>query len=244
MISLVNGKDELSFLPSDAYSARITALCKTYGTAYSFASFWVQSVDGKSVAAISRVDGDMTLCCTADADFEEIAAFISAVGYSSITYNAAYSERLGVSPQKSSFTVRYKGGAKSCENGVLFDYDKKELFNLLTECGFELGSYPAFLADVCAKLNKSSATVAAAENDGKLCACAFALFEGDKSVLLGAVGTKPEARGKGYASRLVGTLAEMKKEKDVFLFCRNDSLADFYSGIGFEIAGKWAVETR
>lgn len=244
MISLVNGADELKFLPPDAYSARITALCKTYGTAYSFASFWVQNIDGDFVAAISRVDGDMTLCCTENADFEEISAFIGAVGYSSITYDAAYSESLGISPQKSSFTVKYKGGAKMCENGVLFDYDKKALFNLLTECGFELGSYDAFLADVCARLNKSAATVAAAENDGGLCACAFALFEGNKSVLLGAVGTKPEARGKGYASKLVGTLAEIKKEKEVFLFCRNDSLADFYSGLGFEIVGKWAVETR
>ena len=91
------------------------------------------------------------------------------------------------------------------------------------------------------RLNKSTASLAAAESDGELCSCAFALFEGEKSVLLGAVATNPLARGKGYASKLVGTLAEAKKEKEVFLFCRNDSLEAFYSGIGFETVGKWAI---
>ena len=83
--------------------------------------------------------------------------------------------------------------------------------------------------------------MAVKEDNGKLCACAFSLFEGEKSVLLGAVATKESARGKGYASKLVGTLACMKKDKKVFLFCRNDSLAAFYGKIGFAICGKWAV---
>ena len=136
--------------------------------------------------------------------------------------------------------MKYTGGASACED-ILFDYDKKEIYALLCECGFELGDYGTFLADVCSRLNKSTASLAAAECDGRLCACAFALFEGRKSVLLGAVGTSPAVRGRGYASRLVGTLAELKKGKEVFLFCRNDSLADFYSRIGFEICGKWAI---
>ena len=33
----------------------------------------------------------------------------------------------------------------------------------------------------------------------------------------------------------------LNSDKKVFLFCRNDSLADFYSKIGFEKVGCWAI---
>lgn len=240
MITLITDKKELSFLPVDPYAARITALAETYGTDYDFALFWVQKIDGVPVAAVSRVDGNATLCCLDGAGFEEIRSFLCAVGYTSLTFDARFADDLCITPQKTSFTVKYTGGASVCDC-VFFDYDKKDVYALLCECGFELGDYGAFLADVCSRLNKSTATLAAAELDGKLCACAFALFEGEKSVLLGAVGTSPAARGRGYASKLVGTLAEMKNGKEVFLFCRNDSLADFYSRIGFETVGRWAI---
>lgn len=240
MISLINIKNELSFLPADPYSARITALAETYGTEQSFAMFWVQRIDEIPVAAISKVDGNMTVCCGENTDFEELRCFVNAVEFSSLTFDAKYAEKLGVTPQKTSYTVRYTGGAE-ISDGILFDYDKKEIYSLLCECGFELGDYNAFLADVCARLNKSTASLAAIADGGRLCACAFALFEGEKSVLLGAVATNPAARGKGYASKLVGTLAEMKSDKEVFLFCREDSLAKFYEKIGLETVGKWAV---
>ena len=240
MITLIDDICELDFLPADPYGARITALADTYGTAYDFTLFWVQKIDGVSVAAISRIDGNATLCCGKNADFEELSEFLKAAGYSSLTCDSELSVKLGITPKNTSFTVKYTGGASACED-ILFDYDKKEIYALLCECGFELGDYGTFLADVCSRLNKSTASLAAAECDGRLCACAFALFEGRKSVLLGAVGTSPAVRGRGYASRLVGTLAELKKGKEVFLFCRNDSLADFYSRIGFEICGKWAI---
>lgn len=240
MVSLINNLKELSFLPADPYSARITALAKTYGAEYDFALFWVQKINEIPVAAICRIDGNMTLCCEETADFEELLCFVETVGYSSITADLSVFEKLGINPQKTSYTVKYKGGAKVSDN-VLSDYDKKEIYSLLCTCGFELGSYNAFLSDVCARLNKSTADLAAKEINGILCACAFALFEGEKSVLLGAVATNPAARGRGYASELVGTLAQKKCEKEVFLFCRNDSLADFYSKIGFETVGRWAI---
>ena len=86
--------------------------------------------------------------------------------------------------------------------------------------------------------------IAVIENGGEPLACAFALFKGRKSVLLGAVATNPSARGRGYASRAVSLLANENSEKRVFLFCRNDGLADFYGKIGFETDGRWAVAVK
>ncbi len=241
MVRLIQDKNSLDFLPADPYAARITALAATYGTEHSFAMFWVQEIEGKDVAAVSKVDGNMTVCCLDGADYEELSAFINAVGFLTLTSDAAVMKKLGFKIAKSSFTVEYKGGSVPETKEITRDCDKKKIYDLLCTCGFELGDYGAFLADVCARLNKGTASLSAVMNGSEPCACAFALFEGVKSVLLGAVATNPSARGKGYASRLVGALAEEKSDKKVFLFCRNDSLADFYAKIGFEKVGCWAI---
>ncbi len=240
MVSLCTSFDEFDFLPADAYAARITALFKTYGAEYDFALFWVQRVEEMPVAAISRVDGNMTLCCTENADFEELSYFIDAVGYSSLTLDAAHLDNLGLTASKTSYTVKFEGGKGFFDERILEDYDKKSLYELLGLCGFELGDYSAFLSDVCARLNKKTASLAAISN-GTLDACAFSLFEGEKSVLLGAVATRNEARGNGYASMLVRFLAGKETDKNVYLFCRNDSLLGFYEKSGFVFCGKWAI---
>ncbi len=244
MIRLISDKSELSFLPADAYSARITALVNTYGTEQSFAMFWVQTDGEKPVAAISRVDGNMTVCCDGNADFNELSCFINAVGFGSLTCDEKIMEKLGYEITKSSFTVEYKGKGKTDNKNIIRDCDKRGIYDLLCECGFEMGDYHAFLADVCARLNKNTASFASIIQDASPIACAFALFEGDKSVLLGAVATKESARGNGYASKLVNALANEKKDKRVFLFCRNDGLSDFYGKIGFEVIGRWSICER
>jgi N-acetylglutamate synthase-like GNAT family acetyltransferase len=240
MVSLCEDSFQFDFLPADPYAARITALSETYGSNQKFAMFWVQKIDDAPVAAVCRVDGNMTLCALENADYEELSAFIGAVGFLSLTCDAAVAEKLGLTPSKTSYTVRYNGGYEPKE-GVHKDCDKRSVYNLLCECGFELGDYGSFLADVCARLNKGTASMAVREENGVLQACAFALFKGAKSVLLGAVATSPEARGRGYASELVGYLANAESDKQVYLFCREDSLAVFYGKIGFETVGKWAI---
>lgn len=241
MVSLCEDFRELDFLPADPYAARITALFETYGAGQNFAMFWVQKCGEMPVAALSKVDGNLTLCALENADFEELSAFIRAAGYSSLTCDSEVMNALGFTPSKTSFTVRYGGGFEPKGTPLLNDCDKKSVYNLLCDCGFELGDYGSFLADVCARLNKGTASMRACEENGRLQACAFALFEGAKSVLLGAVATSPESRGRGYASELVGSLANEKSDKQVFLFCRNDGLVDFYGKIGFEAVGKWAI---
>lgn len=244
MISLCKEYKQLGFLPADPYSARITALFETYGTDHDFALFWVQETDGIPCAAISRIDGNMTLCTNENADFEELLHFLNAVGFLSLTCSYEDMKKLGFEPSDSSFTVKFKGGKNIEKINSVKDYDKRKIFDLLCDCGFELGDYGAFLSDVCSRLNKGTASMIAAEENGSLRACAFALFEGEKSVLLGAVATSSEARGRGFASSIVNEIANEKSDKEVFLFCRNDSLESFYSKIGFETVGKWAVLRR
>lgn len=244
MLTLCREYEQLAFLPADPYAARITALFRTYGADYDFALFWVQDIDGIPSAAVSRVDGNMTLCTNGNADFEELLHFVNAVGFQSLTCSYEDMERLGFEPSDSSFTVKFAGGKTSFDVETVNDFDKRKIYDLLCDCGFELGDYGAFLSDVCLRLNKGTASMIAAGENGSLRACAFALFEGEKSVLLGAVATSPEARGRGYASAIVNRIANEKSDKDVFLFCRNDGLEAFYSKIGFDTVGRWAIIRR
>lgn len=238
MLKLCAALNQLDFLPDDPYAARISALAKTYGFGYDFVLFWAQYLDGEPVAAVSRIDGNMSICCTEKADFEELKEFVKTVGFASLSCREEVLEKLGFTASKSSFIVKYKGQSTTADPCVLWDYGKKEVFELLCECGFEMGDFGSFLADYCSKLNKGTAKLAVCA-EAELDACASALFIGEKSVLLGAVATRESARGKGYASKLVKALADSFEDKTVYLFCRNDSLLGFYEKIGFESDGIW-----
>ena len=81
MLKLCDNLSQLDFLPDDPYAARISALAKTYGFGHSFVLFWVQYIENEPVAAVSRIDGNMSICCTEKADFEELKEFIKTVGF-------------------------------------------------------------------------------------------------------------------------------------------------------------------
>lgn len=239
MLKLCKEIKELDFLMPDPYAARISALAKTYGFGQSFVLFWVQYVDDEPVSAVSRIDGNMSVFCSEKTDFEEISAFVKTVGFSSLACREENMHKLGFEATKASYIVKYNGVFAPADPCVAWDYDKKAVYELLCDCGFEMGDYGAFVADYCSKLNKGTAKLAAVV-DLELKACASALFIGENSVLLGAVATRKSARGKGYASKAVTALANSYGDKSVYLFCRNDSLLDFYKRIGFESDGKWA----
>ncbi len=239
MLKLCEKLTELDFLPDDPYAARISALAKTYGFGHNFVLFWVQYIEDEAVASVSRIDGNMSICCTEKADFDELKEFVKTVGFASLSCRNEVLEKIGLTATKSSYIVKYNGVSSPADPCVRWDYDKKEVYSLLGDCGFEMGDYGSFLADYCSKLNKGAAKLAVCA-DTELDACASALFIGDKSVLLGAVATRETARGKGYASKLVKALADSFESESVYLFCRNDSLLDFYKKIGFEYDGMWA----
>ena len=239
MLKLCENMKEFDFLPPDPYAARISALAKTYGFGQSFVLFWVQYVDGEPVAAVSRIDGNMSVFCSEKTDFEELSAFINTVGFSVLACREENMRNLGFEATNASYIVKYNAQVGLPDERVLWDYDKKDVYELLSECGFEMGDFGAFVADYCSKLNKGTAKLAAIA-DAELNACARALFIGKNSVLLGAVATRKTARGKGYASKAVKALANSFSDKSVYLFCRNDSLLDFYKKIGFEFDGRWA----
>lgn len=236
MIKLIEG--ETGFLDSwqgdDAFAARITALLATYGTAYSFADFWYQQSGGEITALISRVDGAMTVSFNGAADKRELLTFAETVGYSSLLCSQ------GLCSGHGSYIVEYVAG-KGSSLPEATQGDMRLVYELLNECGFDMGEYDSFLADFCARLRRGTAFLAERYADGLLASTASALFIGGKSVLLGAVATAHKYRGKGYAGELVSSLAAAFPGKRVFLLCRQDSLLEFYERLGFVQVGRWSL---
>ena len=239
MLTLCESREALAFLPADPFAARITALFATYGAAQTFAQFWVQEVDGAPVAAVCRLDGAMTLCCTPQTDYEELRLFTQTVGYVSLLADAAALAALGLPETDGSYIVVYRGGPLPPDPEIRTEYDLRAIHTLLCAAQFPAGSFPAFAADIGARLRHGTASYAVLA-DTQLNACAFRLFIGEKSLLLGAVVTDPAARGRGYASRLVTQLAQDAQGRAAYLFCRNDGLLPFYERMGFVSAGRWA----
>lgn len=225
----------------DAFSARITALFNTYGV-QNFAVFWYQQSDEKITAVVSRVDGSMTVSAAADADYEELAEFIEVLGFSTLTCDKKVADLMGIEVTKTSYIAEYKGSDYSCDCDS--SADMRGVYALLCESGFDMGDYESFLADFCARLNKGSARIAVIHSNGEISASASALFIGKNSVLIGAVATKEDMRGKGLAGSLVKTLASKFEGKRVYVFCRNNSLMDFYGKNGFVQVGDWAICER
>ncbi len=242
MLKLIDSGEDFPAWRGDCpFSARVTALFDTYGL-QRFAYFWYQQQGDDITAVISRVDGNMTVAAIDRADFEELREFIDILGYSALTCDKRIADLLLLKSGKTSFIAEYKGGDFIAEYDSLVDM--RELFDLLTECGFDMGGYESFLADFCARLNKGTAVVSAFHSEGELCASASALFIGRSSVLLGAVATRQDMRGRGLAGSLVKALASRFIDKRVYVFCRDDSVIGFYEKLGFIRAGEWAICER
>ena len=85
--------------------------------------------------------------------------------------------------------------------------------------------------------------MALAVENGEPAACAMKLFITDDAVLLGAVATDPNHRGKGLGGGLVTLLGNesVNEGKRTELLCKHDSIVDFYRSIGFTVVGEWAI---
>ena len=234
MLKLVQDIKELSFLPAEPFPAVITALANTYGADYDFVKFYIQ----EDKAALSILDGNINIYAGEDADIDEIRLFLEMMGYVSVRADEEIIKKIGLDASDSSYTVRYKGEEVPEPLNFIDDYDFRHVYNLLVSSGFELSDYSAFLTDICSRINNNSASFGGIGNE-RLESCCFRLFDGDKSVLLGAVATDEKSRGKGLASSLVPYMA--KGEKPAFLFTRNDGLLEFYKNCGFEKYGRWAI---
>lgn len=245
----INIKDICSH---DVYGTRIYAYYLTYGIKFDFFKAWAQQTEnGKTTAAICLIDGSMTLTCSDDADFEELAAFINMMGFDSLQCDRNTANKIGIEETMWGYVVRYRHSEnpkKDFGNAVFgFDGDLSKIYSLIKKAELiGVGDYLPWLSDISYRIKKCTAKPFCAYDGEKLMSCASALFITGSAVLLGAVATDPNYRSMGLAGRLVTTLGKEMNSlgKRTELLCKHDSIVDFYHSIGFETVGEWAIIER
>lgn len=234
----------LRFCDRDVFGTRIKAYYSCYSTDYDFVKFWAQyDADGKITAAVSRVDGDATLC-TDGADYEELSGFLNIVGYRTVQCGKSAAEKLTDEAFEWGYVVRCDSAAKNCAAETKKYFELKEIYDIIKPENLTgVGDYLPWLSDTTYRVNRGAAEgrVAVCENENA--ACAMVLFRTDKAALLGAVATKPQFRGRGLARSLVLGLAadELADGRRVELLCKSGSIVEFYKSIGFCIVNEWGL---
>lgn len=248
MVKCVEKGDEafLSFCDRDVFGTRIKAYFNCYSTDYDFVKFWVQTDEnGNVTAAISRVDGDMTLCAE-NADYEELLQFVQIVGFNTIQCQRQVAQNFTDDETLWGYVVRFEQEQENRQVSLKENFELKEVYNIIkAENLTGVGDYLPWLSDTTFRINRNTAEPLVAEVDGNAAGCAMVLFRTDKAALLGAVATSPCYRGRGIAGALVTRLAngELANGRRTELLCKNDSIVNFYKSIGFTVKDEWSLIT-
>ncbi|MBQ6709064.1 MAG: GNAT family N-acetyltransferase [Clostridia bacterium] len=243
MIKLAENPDIFKNLcSSDTFGTRIYALFSAYSTKYNFADFWYQIVDDNITCAISKISGDITICASEDAYFEELAEFLDVVGYSSVTCEESIAKKLNLEYDSEGWIVEFTGDIVNYDDDFENSCDLAEIYDLIKSQGVGfLSDKQNWIADASFRINHGISRLALIKKDSGPASSAMVLFETDDAVFLGAVATYPEYRGQGLSRKIIHHLLSESNGKKAHLFCRKDTIVEFYKSIGFEIIGTFTV---
>lgn len=248
MVKCVEKGDKafLSFCDRDVFGTRIKAYFNCYSTDYDFVRFWAQTDDNGAVtAAISRVDGDMTITAD-DANYEELLQFVKIVGFATIQCGRSVARHFTADEALWGYVVSFEKQKENIPVTLKRDYELKEIYDIIkAENLTGVGDFLPWLSDTTFRINRGTAKPLLCEIDGNNAGCAMVLFRTDKAALLGAVATVPSFRGRGVARALVTGLAneELANGRRVQLLCKSDSIVEFYKSIGFTVTDEWSLIT-
>lgn len=248
MLRLLEREIRLPF-PGSPMTVEIEALIKTYGFNTSFAMFWIQELDGKITAVVSKVDSHVTVAAEKDFDSQELHEFLNVIGFSSLLGEKWVLEDLGFKISEKGIIMKYSPLAMTDENNEPMTFacepPYRKIYNLLKEpesFGESIPSYEDWLCDLSARVRNNCARVLFREREDKCISCGMFTFESDSGAVIGAVVTQKDFRSMGYASDIVKELcvAVKAENKDIFLMCKEDKIS-FYKKLEFKITGEFSL---
>ena len=133
--------------------------------------------------------------------------------------------------------------ADAVDHNVVSDMPLRDVYGVLVD-GFGKDTLPPFdvwYADVHHRFRRGLCRAVGVYEDGVAVACAMTVAECTSAALIGAVATRPQARGKGHASACVLTLSARlyREQKRVLLSPKNEYAHRLYDRIGFAVVGEW-----
>lgn len=229
----------------DVFGTKIQGYYNTYGSKFDFFKLWIQLDEmGVQTAAICRIDGEMSITCAENADFEELIFFIKMMGFSSLMCKKEVMDALCLEPQETGNIVEYKEIKETDSSEISSSVDYKEYYGIIKDAKLlGVGEYLPWLSDFSYRVKKGVAYPTVIKEKGETVACASGLFITENGALLGAVATKPSHRKKGYGGKLVKHLGNLmlNQNKKVHLLCKKGSILEFYRQNGFTPIGEWSM---
>lgn len=238
MIRFIENQDVvLQYPESDVFAARIFAALATYGTGYGFLRFWIQETEGRFTACISALDSDFTLSFLPDANREELAAFLCAIGFSTLQCSSKfYLDRpftegfvMSLIPQKETLP-----NDPAAENPYPCTLDDVYRLNTLQQAGID---YRTWYADLFRRCKKGTAKVFGLSVQNRVVSTASVTACTVAHTVIGCVATEPRWRRRGYAAQLLTYLVSQSRT-GCFLLCEA-GLLPFYQKAGFQIKEQW-----
>lgn len=216
-------KEALPF-KSTASFMQTACLVSGFGDSALAADLWVQRVNGRESAVISRQGGRLNITAE-DADFDELKEFISVIGYSEIFCEKSLAVSLGFK-DFCEFTVLKKASRKTTE--IKSDISLGALYASLKwgeDGDIELPSFEAFAPDVSHRLRHGGAAALLTDFGGAL---AFTSAYGG---IINGIAVKKDYRGHGFGGKLLKDLCRLI-DGEIFV-CTSEKGADFYIKNGF-----------
>ena len=236
----------------------------SYGTDYRFAEFWIQyedaalGTDRPILSFVSKFYGSITVYSALENQpkgnhetnhetnsINELATFIRVIGYSSLVSNIDLSaSELGKSTAPSGHIMILpkdeKCTAVPTSDHVMFivDTNYKAFYDVLNENYPDNGSaaYEEWLVDFSHRYRHGTSSSLLLEWNGQYVGTAAAMVITENAVLLGAISTNVNCRGKHYAHTMVKYLSDKYENRTRYIMCKPDKVS-LYEKAGFTCCG-------
>jgi GNAT superfamily N-acetyltransferase len=180
----------------------------------------------------------------ADADFEEISAFIPMTGATRVLCAAGAARSLGLSAEISGEIMTHENAAVTApERDAFLNPALRELYRLLCESRSETFVPPAFepfYMDLSHRIRHGTAVTAGICENEKLVACAVCAAKTGAEAVVSAVAVHPEYRGRGYGGDMVRAMLLYLEPRKIYIFRAKEENAAFYSSCGFTPSGAFS----
>lgn len=233
-------------IQQDSFLCRILCLYHSYGANAKFADFWYQQNEaGTIVGVLSRVDGQMVLYTTEQAEMNEICLFIQAVGASSVLCNKDCKLSLRGKTVTTGKVLTCKPPLPYTGRTVDKQPDLKQVYKLLKNT-FRNSFYPdyeSFYLDLSHKIRHGTARCYSIVANRHLAAAALTVAETDRAAVIGSVAVDHDYRRQGLGVAVLSAVAgDLSREnKQVFLYTEENSPATvFYHKAGWTPRGGWS----
>ncbi|HOO26486.1 MAG TPA: GNAT family N-acetyltransferase [Clostridiales bacterium] len=235
------------FCQRDVFGCRIFGYISAYGYGNDAVEIFLQYKDEKITAALCKIDGVISLTCSEECDFTELSSFLSALSFDLLQAKTVYTEKLGFKPKSHGHILEFVSCPEPQDDKNVVKvspFEADDIYKILKNVDFvNLPKREIWLADTVHRMNKNTARACAYMYEGEKAATAMVLFDTGKAVLIGAVATLPEYRGRGFAALLVKKIACKEKGdgKTVYLLCVAGGIVGFYEKLGFKSIDDWTI---